>query len=343
MRIVLIALALMLLLGGCGAQSAPVAEEKQPAAEAAEVQPEEVKQPEAPEIAAEKEAAPAAQGFVVEDGKLHYYVNGEKQTLTPGLCELDGERYYVLPDGETIADHRSEVKILDGIVCAFGDQSALLPLDEGVQELFGRLYYVEAGGLCPAAGPLLKEDGLYFVQEDGTLLQDGSEGYLYFGDDGRYTSGDAELDGMIEALLESAGADRSDSEGALRTCYVYLRDNYKYLSMEHFAAGSTDWAPGCAGTFLTMGKGNCYCWAAAFMYCARRLGYQAYAVAGWESNPANEHAWVMIDWPDGETYLFDPQLEYAYWYMFPGKPKIDMFKASYADGLYNNFAYYFPQ
>ena len=71
-------------------------------------------------------------------------------------------------------------------------------------------------------------------------------------------------------------------------------------------------------------------------------GYQAYVVAGWESNPENVHAWTMIDWPDGETYLFDPQLEFAYWYMFSGKPQIDMFKASGDGLLYNGFAYYFP-
>ena len=85
-----------------------------------------------------------------------------------------------------------------------------------------------------------------------------------------------------------------------------------------------------------------YCWAAAFAYCARQLGYQAYVVAGWESNPENVHAWAMIDWPDGETYLFDPQLEFAYWYMFSGKPQIDMFKASGDGFMYNGFAYYFP-
>ena len=77
-------------------------------------------------------------------------------------------------------------------------------------------------------------------------------------------------------------------------------------------------------------------------YCARQLGYQAYVVAGWESNPENDHAWTMIDWPDGETYLFDAQLEYAYWYMFSGKPQIDMFKASGDGSTYNGFAFYFP-
>ena len=106
--------------------------------------------------------------------------------------------------------------------------------------------------------------------------------------------------------------------------------------------GTTDWEEDCALTFFDLGKGNCYCWAAAVSYCARRLGYQAYVVAGWESSPTNDHAWTMIDWPDGETYLFDAQLEYAYWYMFSGKPKIDMFKAS-GDGVYyNGFAYFFP-
>ena len=89
------------------------------------------------------------------------------------------------------------------------------------------------------------------------------------------------------------------------------------------------------------GKGNCYCWAAAQMYCARRLGIQAYCVAGWEDKSTNDHAWIMAE-IGGETYLFDAELEYALVTIYGSEP-VDMFMtAPDGDGTYNGFIYYFP-
>ena len=77
------------------------------------------------------------------------------------------------------------------------------------------------------------------------------------------------------------------------------------------------------------------------MYCARRLGYQAYVVAGHESTPDNDHAWTMIE-ENGETRLYDVQLEYAYLYQF-GKGEIDAYAMTDSGGsVYNGFRYYFP-
>lgn len=185
--------------------------------------------------------------------------------------------------------------------------------------------------------------GLYYVQEDGTLLTDGSLGYLDFDSEGRYTTGNADLDAGIQALLAAACPDpTADRETRLREAYVYIRENFRYLSMPHYEAGSTDWAETAATAMLDQGKGNCYCFTALFTYCARQLGYQAYNVAGHEYSRDNDHAWTMIDWPDGETYLFDVQLEYAYLYQYENRPVIDMFKASGSDGIYNGFVYFFP-
>ena len=187
------------------------------------------------------------------------------------------------------------------------------------------------------------EAGLYYIQEDGTCLTDGSVGYLAFGPDGCYTSGDADLDAGINSLIAGVCSDLSmDSESRLRLLYNHIRDNYRYLSMEHYEAGSTSWGNSAALTMLSLGKGNCYNFTALFTACARRLGYQAYNVAGHEWSADNDHAWTMIDWPDGVTYLFDVQLEYAYLYMYSNKPQIDMFKVSGGSGSYNGFAYYFP-
>ena len=52
-------------------------------------------------------------------------------------------------------------------------------------------------------------------------------------------------------------------------------------------------------------KGNCYCYTGAFLYMARRLGYQAYGVSGSYKKNYVDHAWVMIG-----DLVYDPCLEY---------------------------------
>lgn len=287
----------------------------------------------------------------MDDGRRYCFQDDcSLRWLEEGLVTLFDGTYYAAEDGYALADDRQTVIWLEDAGYALDESGRVLQAEPGVQEFFGKTYLVQADGQSLTRhepGPWLREDGLYFVQADGSLLTGGSEGYLYFGADGRYTSGNETLDEAVSALLlESCGEEMLEPEQMLRAAYTYLRDHYTYLSMEHYEAGTTDWAESCALTFFDLGKGNCYCWAAAFCYCARQLGYQAYVVAGAESRPDNDHAWTMIDWPDGKTYLFDAQLEYAYWYMFENTPKVDMFKAS-GDGTYygtgsDTFAYFFP-
>ena len=69
----------------------------------------------------------------------------------------------------------------------------------------------------PDAGLYDDGEALYFVQDDQSLLQNGSEGYLTFGADGRYTSGSAELDeGIWQLLQDSTPATGADSAARRR-------------------------------------------------------------------------------------------------------------------------------
>ncbi len=155
-------------------------------------------------------------------------------------------------------------------------------------------------------------------------------------------SGNPDLDRQITALLDEVTTADADPETRLREVYIHIRDNYGYLGVSHYAAGTTDWAEEAALFMLENGKGNCYGFAALFAYCAQQLGYDAYVVAGHEYSATNEHAWTMINWPDGNTYLFDIQLECAYLYIYTNKPPTDMFKVA-GDGVwYGGHAYYFP-
>lgn len=247
----------------------------------------------------------------------------EEPPLPAGVQTLGGELCYVDHDTRQKRVFDAGIHVLDGLYYRAETQgTAIVPIMDEV---------------------LLMDDGVYYVNQEGALLTDADHGYLHFDADGRYTSGNTELDAQIEQVLAASGAlELDDTEDALRAVYNYIRDNYKYISMDIYETGSTDWAEEATLRFLKYGKGNCYCFAGLFMYCARRLGYQAYVIAGNEYTPDNAHAWTMIDWTDGETYLFDVELEYAYWYMYKNKPKIDMFKQTGENGLYNGCQYYFP-
>lgn len=187
-------------------------------------------------------------------------------------------------------------------------------------------------------GLSIEEDGLYYIQADGSRLSDGTVGRLSFGPDGRYTCGDAELDRQVSELLAAqTSGPASGRETNLREIYDYISGpSFSYLGLAHYPAGSEDWVNEAAAFFLKNGKSNCYGFAALFCLCARQLGYQAYVVAGHEYSVTNEHAWVMIDWEDGQTCLFDPQLDNKF-------PECDTFQETTEDGVYyDGHAYYFP-
>ena len=304
----------LMLLCACSA--------KAPAQEAiAPAQTETVETEEQPQQTVSMDAVPVKTGVVNDGGAFYYYAPDGSRVEKTGMQTLSGAQYYLNSD-YTLHRFAPGINDCEGTVYIHaGDEGfAFTPHEPGVLELDGALYEVTA---------------------DGSVLQDASDGYLYFGTDGRYTSGNETLDEGVQALLGAACEEASTRDEKLKQAYAYIRDNYRYLSMQHYDAGTTDWAEQAALSFLETGKGNCYCFAGLFMYCARQLGYQAYVVAGWESNPTNDHAWTMIE-QDGKTLLYDAQLEYAYLYMF-GREPVDMFGAEGQDGLYRGFRYYFPE
>ena len=163
-------------------------------------------------------------------------------------------------------------------------------------------------------GMFLRGTELYCVGEDGYLLRDANVGPLHFGPDGRFTSGDEELDAYVTeclaSLQEQFPEDASDRFAMLRHCYDYVRDSYTYLGRMHKVEEGVDWSIEDARIMFSSGKGNSYNYAAAFRALARRLGYPANTVCRSLdiSMPDNIHAWTDLV-IKGIPYVFDPQLE----------------------------------
>lgn len=157
-------------------------------------------------------------------------------------------------------------------------------------------------------GPRRISGRLYWVQ-NGAFLRDQYVGYLYFDSYGRYTTGSAELDIRLNNIIERLTNNTMTRDQKLRALFNYCRDYYTYLKRPLISKGQTGWEPDYALFFLRNGKGNCYCFSAAYCLLCRNLGLQAYTVVGRALN--SPHGWVEIKL-DGSTYLFDTQLEWRY-------------------------------
>lgn len=173
--------------------------------------------------------------------------------------------------------------------------------------------------LSDAKDGFIWEDGfLEAIDEDGNLLTDCYIGVLYFGKDGRYTSGSGELDELTAEVVRDNTDPSMTRMEMLRAMYDYTMGHIKYVGMANYeygyqpAHGKDGWMPPVAAKTLIDGYGNCYCYAAVFAALARAVGYQAYAVGGIVGANEDPHGWVQILDDEGNEWLNDPEIEYRF-------------------------------
>ena len=164
---------------------------------------------------------------------------------------------------------------------------------------------------------------LYRTDENGYFLPDSQLGPLTFDHTGRYTSGNAELDALVEAKLAEITSPEMTRLEMLRAAYDETRDTIVYEARRNFqythesAEGPEGWGIPTALETLQTNTGNCYCFAAKFAYLARGLGFEAYARGGYMTPAEGDWDWTNHGWCDllldGERYLCDPVLEWEHW------------------------------
>ena len=263
----------------------------------------------------------------LEDGT--YYLN-EACFMHTGWLELEEGRYYLGDDGVM---QTGWLELKDGRYYLNEDGTAYT----GWLEIDDNSYYFDKTGMllvdleqpAPFEPGFVNIDGwLYYVQEDGYFLTDGDVGQLHFDSNGRYTSGDAELDGYVTELIRGFQEENPDKDqfGLLRVAYDHcVTGGYEYLRRNIYKKGHTGWEIEDAKVMFESGRGNCYNFAAIFWSLARGLGYEAYAIAGNCTKTVQPHGWVQIE-IDGADYFFDP--EWHYDYIHDGREVKDMFMIS---------------
>ncbi len=113
----------------------------------------------------------------------------------------------------------------------------------------------------------------------------------------------------VDAVLAEIFVPGMDTYDKVKACYDWLIDHTVYKTPSHEGSGHWD----CAYQVFRDGKGTCNCYSAAFAAMMRRVGLECYVVEGVTS--ANRggmtgHVWTVIIL-DGQTYIFDPQVEDA--------------------------------
>lgn len=201
----------------------------------------------------------------------------------------------------------------------------------------GRLYRTTYDGYIDLSIAGLKEFGsdLYYFTPEHYALTNAYFDKLYFGADGRYTTGSTDLDRLVNNALASCTNSGMTQSEKLRASYLYLRDNCTYLSRAHHPRGVDYFVPESATFMFKNMRGNCYCYASCFLLMARRLGYHdAYIVSGGVGTKNDDHAWVMLG-----GKIFDPELEYAYKYRYKNKKDYNLYDMTIG---YTPFIYHFP-
>lgn len=223
--------------------------------------------------------------------------------------------------------------------------------------------------------------GMYYIQSDYTIATSAWKGYLYFGSNGKYTSGDTELDNyvwnIVKGFINNSGL---TPEAKLLKAYYSLRggEGATYVSNGFYYSKLN---PVTHQWLTILGRkrynektnypqvikaakemyytytgrdykhyGMCHQWGSAYLFLARRLGFQAYVVSGGVWSSGNDHCWVMVQW-DGKWHISDVELEWGHLcgYYQGGKIYRNLFdqtvaseNITYYKSTVCDISYYFP-
>ena len=148
---------------------------------------------------------------------------------------------------------------------------------------------------------------LYLIDEEGHIVRNTEKDGFRFGPDGVYTSGNHELDVLVNEVIDSLCTEGMTREELLHELFEYTISSFSYLRRTYYKYGDTTYAPEAAYVMLSTGKGNCYCYAGTFCMFARALGYNAVVYSGSVGKDREPHGWCEII-IDEIPYICDAEL-----------------------------------
>ena len=164
---------------------------------------------------------------------------------------------------------------------------------------------------------------LHCILEDGTPLRNTSYGGQTYNMNGELTTGDADLDRRLWAILkDNVDPAVMTQEEMLYQLYDWICRNFAPCTDTLYPVGAQGWAVKEATRILDKGEASCYGYAALFDELAYMIGYQPVLISGsiygtqtyFESEDGElieahagykPYAWVEIKF-DGISFIFDP-------------------------------------
>ncbi len=195
----------------------------------------------------------------------------------------------------------------ENTICALAEAAT----DHSVgSEAEGETWTEFHASIFPEPGPRWAGNVLYWVDESGKYAVDREYNGFLFDREGKYTSGIAELDEYVNAVLDELLLPGMSREEKLKTVYQYSVTHFSPGGGLNYEWGTEDWWPEAALTMFRRGKGDCSSFAAVFCALARPLGYRMRVSTG-QTFGAGVHSWAYM-FVDGEEHIFDPQSEKRY-------------------------------
>lgn len=262
----------------------------------------------------------------------YFYWDGSKNEpmlLSQGLNVINGSGYWADSDGFTIRGG-----LTGGTIVSLGGKNYMAQ-DECSILTTG---YAHDGEQSYLRRVDLKNKNfefgnyMYHTMDDYSLATDYWYGYLYFGKDCRYTSGDAALDGYVWNIVRPYVnlSDQTQVQKLLAAYYKIRGGSGRYYGGSYGTSMFAYWPGGtlvragrydlrshvqifitCAKEMYQTGSGRCFQWAAAYHYVVRRLGFQSYLVVGEVWSTRNPHCWNMIKWSN-TWHISDVELEWGH-------------------------------
>lgn len=228
-------------------------------------------------------------------------------------CHLDAVLYPLNAYDWSIVYTSSDEAVVSvdqsGQICALAPGTAAITVSPGDGNCQSVTVAVEVKEPIEDGFALIDGD-LYYYQSNYAVT-DTTIGVWTFGPDGRYTCGDAELDGTIRQLIMTETDDSMSLTERFETLYSWVMANFKYLRRDYVDKGASGWEARWAKAALESNRGNCFSYAAAVTMIARHLGFEAYGRSGnCTTHPGNnpKHGWTEVIL-DGVTYICDAEME----------------------------------
>ena len=157
----------------------------------------------------------------------------------------------------------------------------------------------------------LRINGRLYCVKDGRFLYNTQDGIFVYDANGRYTTGNAELDEKLNAVINRLVSPSMTREQQMRALFNYCRDDFTYLKRDLVDLGTEGWEPAYALEFLNIGKGNCYSFSSTYTLLCRNLGLEAYCTMGSLQQWTGPHGWTIVVL-DGRERWFDTQMAWRY-------------------------------